>query len=130
MDQKIFGGYVENETLRETTTIVDRAIELAERLDFLDIQILRKFYMTGKDFPYDCQPHCFPILYREMRTVNKLKIGVEGFRKRLERLVGSGMLLKIKHSNPVSYEPLRDKDLFVKAVITKFFLINGLTKFL
>ena len=103
---------------------------LAEKLDFLDVQILRKFYMTGKDFPFDTQPFCFPILYREMKDGHRLKICQEAFRKRLDNLVASGFLGKIRGSNPVNYEPARDKDKLARAVVTKFFLIHGLTKFL
>lgn len=113
----------------ETENLND-VISLAERLDFLDVQLLRKFYMTGKEYPFNCQPHCFPILYKEMKTVHKIKIGMEALRKRLDRLVQFGLLSKVKYSNPVNYTPVRDKEGFVRAVIAKFFLINGLTKFL
>ncbi|MBI2084170.1 MAG: hypothetical protein HYT70_00950 [Candidatus Aenigmarchaeota archaeon] len=130
MEQSFISPLREDSLLEENNSAANLAIELAERLDFVDVQILRKFYMTGKDYPFDCQPHCFPILYHEMKTVHKMRIGVEGFRKRLERLVKTELLLKIKHSNPVSYSPVRNKDNFVRAVITKFFLISGLTKFL
>ena len=102
---------------------------LADKLDFLDVQILRKFYITGKDFPFDTQPFCFPILYREMKDGHRLKICQEAFRKRLDNLTATGFLGKIRGSNPVNYEPVRDKDRLVRAVITKFFLINGLAKF-
>ena len=103
---------------------------LIERLDFLDIQILRKFYMCGKDFPFDTQPFCFPILYQEMKTTQKIKIGLEGLRKRLDALVALELLEKVKGSNPVSYSPIIGKSLFIRGVITKFFLINGLMNFL
>lgn len=108
----------------------ENAVSLAERLDFLDIQLLRKFYMTGKDHPFDLQPHCFPILFNEMKVNHKIKIGREALRKRLDNIVKIGLLDKVKYSNPVSYTPLDVKNQFVRAVITKFFVINGLTKFL
>ena len=108
----------------------DLVISLAERLDFLDIQILRKFYMTGKEFPNDTQPYCFPILFREMRVNHHLKIGIEALRKRLLSLVRTDLLVKIKHSNPTSYSPADGKEKFVRAVILRFFVVNGLTKFL
>jgi len=103
---------------------------LVERLDFLDIQLLRKFYMSGKEYPFDTQPHCFPILYQEMKTVHKIKIGLEGLRKRLDALVKLDLLEKVRRSNPVSYSPIMGKSFLVHEVITKFFLINGLTRFL
>lgn len=111
-------------------TNFEDAIMLAERLDFLDIQLLRKFYMNGKEQPFDLQPYCFPLLYNEMKVNHKIKIGVEALRKRLDNLVRFNLLEKIKHSNPTNYCPVVDKNHFVRAVITKFFVINGLTKFL
>ena len=108
----------------------ENAIALAERLDFLDIQILRKFYITGKDYPFDCQPFCFPLFYSEMKTIHRLKITIDALRKRVNNLVKLGLLIKVKHSNPMNYEPIRDKIMFIKAVVAKFFVINGLTKFL
>jgi len=103
---------------------------LAERLDFWDVQILRKFYMTGRGFPFDTQPYCFPILYREMRETHRLKIGTEAVRKRLSNLVKCGFLEKVKRTNPANYEPVRNKEKLIRAVIMKFFMIHGLTKFI
>ncbi len=103
---------------------------LAEKLDFLDIQLLRKFYSTGKVFPNDCQPYCFPVLYVELKVGRQIKIGLEALRKRLDNLVKLGLLLKVKNSNPANYYPVRGKERFLRAVIMKFFLINGLSKYL
>ena len=103
---------------------------IAERLDFLDVQILRKFYMTGKDFPFDTQPYCFPILYREMKETHRIKIGVEGLRKRLSGLTRNGFLIKVGRTNPANYEPIRGREKLVRAVVMKFFMIHGLTKFI
>jgi len=117
--------------ISEEKKIEDTGIlSLAERLDFLDIQLLRKFYMTGKNFPLDSQPYCFPILFQEMKINHHLKIGTEALRKRLDNLVDTGFLEKVKHSNPANYAPIRGKENLVRAVITKFFLVNGLSKFL
>lgn len=108
----------------------ENAIILAERLDFLDVQLLRKFYMNGKEQPFDLQPYCLPILYNEMKVTHRIKIGLNAFRYRLNNLVKLGLLDRIYRSNPALFTPVRDKDNFVRAVITKFFLINGLLKFL
>jgi hypothetical protein len=105
---------------------LSQCLEIAERLDFLDIQILRKFYMA----PKGPTPYCFPIFYKEMRDSHRLKIGREALRKRLNNLVKVGFLEKIKHSNPANYGPVREKQELVVAIITKFFAIQGLTKFL
>ncbi|MFB0544222.1 MAG: hypothetical protein ACETVN_00785 [Asgard group archaeon] len=113
-----------------TRGTLDECIQFAERLDFIDIQLLRKFYMTGKEFPNDTQPFCFPLLYKEMKTNHHLKIGIEALRKRLDSLVRLDMLTKIRHSNPTNYAPVKKKENFVRVVITKFFLIHGLMHFL
>ena len=118
------------EELRDLKSInLNIATDLAERLDFLDVQILRKFYVTGKEFPNDTQPFCFPILFREMKTNLHLKIGAEALRKRLNNLVRLGLILKIRESNPTNYVPAKGMERVVRAVITKFFLVNGITKF-
>jgi hypothetical protein len=124
LEQEIIGSEIEQ------IGNLDEIISLVERLDFLDIQLLRRFYMCGKEFPFDTQPHCFPILYQEMKTVQKIKIGSEGLRKRLDALVGLGLLNKVGGANPVVYSPQMGRVGFVRGVITKFFLINGLMKFL
>jgi hypothetical protein len=119
----------QNFRIEEENTL-DELSKLVDRLDFLDIQILRKFYISGKEYPLDTQPFCFPILYQEMKTTYKIKVGLEGLRKRMDGLVKLGLLEKIKHSNPVSYSPIAERSAGVRGVITKFFLINGLTRFL
>lgn len=99
---------------------------LLERLDFMDIIILKKFYLTGKAFPHDTQPYCFPILYGEMKENNNLKLTKEGLRKRLHSLVKVGLLEKINGSNPSIYLPIKNKVDFVRKLIKKFFLTSGL----
>lgn len=114
----------------EKVSALEGVFSLAERLDFLDIQILRKFYMIEKKHPFDSQPQCFPILYQEMKTYHRIKIGAEGLRKRLDNLVRLGLLEKMKHSNPCNYSPVNGKEVFVRGAIMRFFLINGLSNFL
>lgn len=103
---------------------------LVDRLDLTDVIVLKKFYATGKDFPFDTQPYCFPILYKEMKENNNLKICIEALRKRLDILVKVGLLEKINSSNPTNYVPINGKEIFVRLLITKFFVLTGLTKFL
>ena len=105
-------------------------LSLAERMDFLDVQLLRKFYMTTRDFPNDTQPYCFPVLFMEMKVSHKVQIGLEAMRKRLDNLVKLGFLEKVAHSNPANYSPIRGQEQFVRALITKFFVLNGLSKFI
>jgi len=106
----------------------DMILLLAEKLDFVNIQILRKFYMTGRDFPNDTQPHCFSILYMEMKTMHKVRIGSEAFRKRLEKLVKMKLVKKIGRTNPANYFPVNGLEQTVRAVITRFMKNNGLSE--
>jgi len=103
--------------------------ELAERLDLTDVLILRKFYFNKRDSTSSTVPYCFPLLYKEMKEVHKMKIGIEALRKRLKVLLDIGLLVKVERSNPSSYLPVEEKTMFVKAVIIKFGLINGFTNF-
>jgi hypothetical protein len=125
--------------MNSTETLINISLEkdieqvvadLVDRLDFLDVQILRKFYSTGKDFPFDTQPYCFPVLYKEMKEVHRLKIGLEALRKRLDNMVRFGFLEKVSSSNPANYMPVRGKEMLVRNMIMKFFLVNGLNQFL
>jgi hypothetical protein len=116
--------------IKNTDNLETSLLELVEKLDFLDVQILRKFYSTGKEYPLDTQPHCFPILYKEMRDTRQIKIGMEALRKRLDNLTKFGLISKIRGTNPTNYGPIAGKEQTIRAVIMKFFLINGLTKFL
>lgn len=118
------------EQQEKTEEKVDNIIILAEKLDFLDIQLLRKFYMTGKEFPYDTQPYCFPILFLEMKVNHKVQVGSEALRKRLDNLTKLGLIEKIGRANPATYSPVKNSEQVIRALITRFFAINGLTKFL
>jgi len=64
-----------------------------------------------------------------MREVHKIKIGTEALRKRLDNLARLGLLLKIRNSNPANYSPVRGKEMFVRAIIAKFFMVSGLQNF-
>jgi len=105
-------------------------LNLIDRLDLIDIIALKKFYATGRQFPFDTQPYCFPILFKEMKENNNLKIGTEALRKRLDILVETKLIEKVHNSNPTNYFPINGKEGFVRLLITKFFVLNGLTKFL
>lgn len=105
-------------------------LNLIDRLDLIDIIVLKKFYATGRKFPFDTQPYCFPILFKEMKENNNLKIGTEALRKRLDILTETKLLEKVTNSNPTNYFPINGKEGFIRLLITKFFLLSGLTKFL
>jgi hypothetical protein len=105
-------------------------LDLAEKFDLMDVQILRKFYMTGKDFPNDTQPWCFPVLYMEMKITNRLKIGQEALRKRVDNMVRIGLLEKVKNSNPANYFPVKGRENLIRASIVRFFTLNGIMQYL
>jgi predicted transcriptional regulator with HTH domain len=104
--------------------------QILERIDFLDVLILKKFYATGKEFPNDTQPYCLPILYRELTEQNNVKISLEGLRKRLNSLVKIGLLNKIERTNPSIFYPVRGKEELVRKIIVKFFERFGFENFL
>lgn len=119
IQQKTFlGSAVEGE---------DPVLSLAEKLDFVNIQILRKFYATGEEFPNDTKPHVFSLLYMEMKSSQKIRVGVEALRKRVDGLVKMGLLEKIGRSNPASYHPVDGLEQTIRAVIRRFMLNNGLS---
>lgn len=115
---------------KESTTNVENfATRIASKLDFLDVEILRKFYVAGDKFPDDIQPYCFPILYLEMRNNNDLKIGIEALRKRLDNLVKFDFLEKVNKANPTIYYPVKGREALIRLIIVKFFALHGLQNF-
>lgn len=96
---------------------------LVDLLDLVDLAILKKFYMSGKE-PFDTKPFCLPILYQEMRK-NGLKITRRGFEYRLKKLVKYGLLRKIEKTNPSVYEPIVEIKEFVRKVIFLVLAKNG-----
>jgi uncharacterized protein with NAD-binding domain and iron-sulfur cluster len=103
---------------------------LVEKLDFLDILILRKFYITKEEFPNDVRSYCFPLLYKEIKNIQKIKIKSEALRRRLENFTKLNLLEKVKNSNPSVYLPKKGKEIFIKKVITKFLMLSGLKEYL
>jgi hypothetical protein len=104
----------------------DPILSLAEQLDFLNIQILRKFYATGQAFPHDTQPHVFSVLYMEMKMTSRIQIGLEAFRKRLDSLTKMGLLKKVTRSSPACYQPVKGIEASIRAVIKRFLINNNL----
>ena len=104
----------------------DLISSLAERLDFINIQILRKFYQTNKSFPNDTQPYCFSVLFMEMKSFHKIKIGQEALRKRLDNLVSMKIVKKIGRTNPANYFPIEERKRLIRAVINRFMENNEL----
>lgn len=105
----------------------DSVLSFASRLDFINIQILRKFYATGEAFPNDTKPHVFPVLYMEMKNVNRIPMGTEALRKRMDSLVSMGLLSKVVRSNPACYHPVKGIEQSVRAVIKRFMMNHDLS---
>ncbi|MBU5682718.1 MAG: hypothetical protein QXW04_01675 [Candidatus Aenigmatarchaeota archaeon] len=95
--------------------------QILERIDFIDVLILKKFYLTGKEFPGDTQPYCLPFLHSELKIQHQISLTLEGLRKRLNTLVKLGLLKKIDRTNPVVYFPKEDMKDIARRIIFKFF---------
>ncbi|MFH7903689.1 MAG: hypothetical protein QW409_01920 [Candidatus Aenigmatarchaeota archaeon] len=95
--------------------------QILERIDFIDVLILKKFYLTGKEFPNDIQPYCFPFLYNELKLQHQINLTLEGLRKRLNALVNLGLLKKVEKTNPSIYFPKEEMKETVRKIIFKFF---------
>lgn len=94
--------------------------DIADKLDFLDIIILNKFYV-------DNRPWIFPELYKEMKRENNIKLCREGFRKRIRNLSRYGFL-KECGGNPRIYSVhYRSRDLILE-IMKAFFEIHGLER--
>lgn len=105
-------------------------IEVVERLDKIDILILRKFYFTNKEFPNDMQVYCFPILIKELKEIHNIKLTTDALRKRIEKLCKINLLEKVEKSNPAIYLPLESKKEMVENLIKMFISYSGLENFL
>lgn len=89
------------------------------RIDIVDINILRAFYLTGKQPPLDTVPWCFPILYKGFKEKNITQAGSHGFYLKVEKLRKAGLIKKLKRTSPALYEP----DDVIKYVIRRSVLM-------
>ncbi len=115
-------------TIWEEKTDVLKISTIIDKLDLLDLSILRKFYVAGKE-PFDIKPYCLPVLYSEMKK-NGLKICRRSFEYRLKKLVKLGLLKKVERTNPSIYEPMFEIKTFVRKLIFLVLAKNGLDQFL
>jgi len=95
---------------------------LLDKLDLIDLSILKRFYMSGKE-PFDTKPYCLPILFADMKAKG-LSLKRRSFEYRLKKLVKLGLLKKVERTNPSLYEPLPEIKHFVRKLI-----VLALTKF-
>lgn len=97
---------------------------LLDKLDLIDLSILKKFYMAGKE-PFDTMPHCLPVLHRELKK-NGLKIGRRSFEYRLKKLVSLNLIRRVEKTNPSIYEPIPEIKKFVRKLIVMILTKTGL----
>ena len=81
---------------------------LAERLDRMDVLLLKEFYHTGEPYPHDTTPHILRVLVNRLTRGNGplARLSYSGIRRRLENLVALGLIGKVARTNPAAYYPL------------------------
>ena len=101
--------------------IVDVAA-IAERLDRMDILLLKEFYHTGQPFPNDTISHVLRLLADKLRQGSGplARLSYGAIRRRLENLVGLGLLGKIPRTNPAVYYPLDSMVQPVRRIVVLF----------
>lgn len=105
-------------------------VNLIERLDKIDIIILKKFYFASKEFPNDLQVYAFPILVKELREIHKVKLTDDAIRKRLKKLSKLGLLEHVENSNPSIFLPKEEAKSFVEELIKQYISYIGLEVFI
>jgi len=90
---------------------LERSIDvpaLAARLDRTDVLLLREFYLTGRPYPDDTEPHILRVLADRVRRGHGplARLSYSAIRRRLEHLAALGLLGRIAHTNPAAYYPL------------------------
>lgn len=96
------------------------------RVDLVDINVLRAFYMTNKQHPYDTAPWCFPILFKGFKEKNITRTGRMGFYKKVEKLCKAGLITKLKRTNPVIFEPVDEIKYVVRRSVLMWLANRGL----
>ncbi len=99
---------------------------LLDKLDLIDLSILKRFYMCGRE-PFDTMPHCLPMLHKELKKVG-IKLCRRGLEYRLKKLVKLGLIRKIERTNPSIYEPIYEIRKFVRKIILLALARVGLNK--
>ena len=81
---------------------------LAERLDRMDVLLLKEFYYTGEPYPHDTTPQILRVLVNTLHRGSGplARRSYSSIRHRLDNLVALGLIGKVAHSNPASYYPL------------------------
>jgi hypothetical protein len=90
---------------------------LLDKLDSIDIRILKKFYMAGPK-PHDLSPYVQINLTGELRN-SGVVLSVKAVALRLNKLVGLG-LLNESRTMPKIYLPNEDLKMFARKLIATY----------
>ena len=98
------------------------AAALAQRLDRLDVLLLREFYVAGDPCRMETTPYVLGVLVDKLRR-GKGPLGRRSYttiRRRLEHLAGLGLIKRIPQTNPAAYWPVDWAAPAVRKIITLF----------
>ncbi len=90
---------------------------LLDRLDSIDIRILKKFYMAGPK-PYDLSPYVQITMTQELKK-SGVVLGVKAVALRLGKLVDMGLLDESK-TTPKIYVPKEELKPFIRKLIATY----------
>jgi hypothetical protein len=90
---------------------------LLDRLDSIDVRILKKFYMAGPK-PHDLSPYVQITLTNELRK-SGVSLSVKAVALRLNKLVDLG-LIKQSQTTPRIYLPKEDIKQFARKIIATY----------
>jgi DNA-binding Lrp family transcriptional regulator len=110
-------------TNRETQELFARPENILDRLDLIDVRILRKFYMAGPK-PYDLSPYVQITLKNELAK-GGINLSVKAVALRLAKLVSLG-LVERSGTTPRIYVPRQEARDYVVRIIAAFSANLGL----
>lgn len=90
---------------------------LLDKLDSIDIRLLKKFYMAGPK-PYDLSPYVQITITNELRK-SGVVLSVKAVALRLNKLISVG-LLNESDTTPKVYLPKEDLKVFVRKLIATY----------
>jgi len=97
------------------TEFLMRPDMLLDRLDSIDVRVLKKFYMAGPK-PYDVSPYVQVTITNELRK-SGVVLSIRAVALRLNKLVDLGLLAESR-TTPKVYIPKEELKTFVRKLIT------------
>jgi len=98
-------------------------VDIATRLDRVDVLLLRRFYITGRPGIDSTQPHVLRVLVNTIRRTGcpvEKRLSYSAIRRRLENLACMGVLETVPHSNPKAYLPVEHLAIDIRKAILSF----------